>query len=136
MPGITLTYDSTPCVLHPDMQWSEEHSWQAVIQTAQRSITGALIVQTGQMLLGQPITLHPPDESSAWMSGATLAVLRSWANVAGRVMSLSIGGVTKNVMFRHQDGPGVEAVPVVFYRADDVETTDFYLVTIRLQEIE
>lgn len=136
MPGITLTYSATALTLNSDLQWVEEHSWQAVVQSAQRSITGALIVQSGQALLGQPITLQPPDANSAWMTKAVVDTLKTWANVAGREMTLSIGGVTKTVMFRHQDGPGVEATPVVFFRGDDVVSSDFYLVTIRLQEIE
>ncbi len=129
----TLVYSSTTVNLSDDLLWADENSWNPVEQSGQRTITGALIVSSATRVGGRPITLQPEDESSAWMTSATLAALRSLAAVPGRVMTLTLRGQTYSVIFRHQDGAGVEAVPVVHYR--DVNSGDFYRVTIRLMEL-
>jgi hypothetical protein len=61
-----------------------------------------------------------------------LSTLRSWAAVAGRVMNLTIRGVSRSVVFRHHDGSAIEATPIVHY--SDVQSADFYLVTLKFQE--
>jgi hypothetical protein len=67
------------------------------------------------------------------MNGATKDQLRNWAAVAGRQMTLTLRGQGRTVIFRHQDGAGVEAKPVVHY--SDVLDGDWFLVTLRLMEI-
>lgn len=131
--SITLTYLSTTIDLDPDLQWSDEFSWQAVEQTAQRSVTGAMIVQTRQRVGGRPITLQPSDDSSAWMTRETLNAVREWAQVAGRQMTLTLRGVSRTVIFRHHDGNSIEATPVVDF--SDPDDTDHYRVTLRFLEI-
>ena len=130
--AITLTYSTTTIELHQDLFWSDRNSWHPVEQTAQRSITGALIVQSGERIQGRPITLQPVDESSAWMTGTVLEALRVWAAVPGRQMTLSFDGDNYGVIFRHQDG-AIDATPVVLFR--DAEGVDKYHVTIRLQQV-
>lgn len=119
--------------LSDDLFWSDENTWNPVEQTAQRTVTGALIVQAAQRVGGRPITLQPPDDSSAWMSRATVDDIRNLAAVAGREMTLTLRGNNYDVIFRHHDGAAVDANPVVFYRDEDEE--DFYLVTLRLMEL-
>lgn len=133
--SITLAVDTTTLTLHPDLYWSDEHSWHPVEQAVERSVTGALIVQSSARLnaKGRPVTLAPIDEASAWMPFSTLEQLRNWAAVAGQVMELTLRGVTYSVMFRHQDGAAIEADPVVFYNTVDNE--DFYRVTLRLMVV-
>lgn len=131
--SITLTYSGTTLTLDPDLYWADENDWHPVEQNVQRSITGALIVQTAQRSLGRPITLQPEDDGSAWMPYSTLDTLRSWAAVAGRQMSLTLRGVTRTVMFRHQDGAAVEASPVVHY--SEVDGSDWYKITLRFFEV-
>lgn len=130
--AITLTYDTTTIELDPDLFWTDELQWQPVEQTAQRTVTGALIVSTASRVAGRPITLQPDDESSAWMSRATLDTLQAWASVPGREFLLDIRGTQYDVIFRHQDGPGVEARPVVHF--SDVQSGDWYRVTLRFME--
>ena len=75
---------------------------------------------------------QPEDESSAWMLGSVVSQIRNWAAVPGQVLTLTLRGVSRSVMFRHQDG-GLEAKPVVHYR--DRDNSDFYLCTVRFMEI-
>ncbi|MFJ1255971.1 hypothetical protein [Cupriavidus sp. CuC1] len=131
--SITLAVGATSIDLHPDLYWSDENNWHPVEQTVQRTLTGALIVSSATRLAGRPITLEPEDDSCAWMNGATKDQLRNWAAVAGQQMTLTLRGQARTVIFRHQDGPGVEARPVVHY--SDVVDGDWFLVTLRLMEI-
>jgi hypothetical protein len=128
-----LQAGSTTVVLSDDLFWADENNWNQVEQTATRTITGALIVQSAQRVGGRPITLQPPDDSSAWMSRDTVDQLRNLAAVAGREMTLTLRGSTYDVIFRHHDGVAVEAKPVVFFR--DEVPGDFYLCTLRLMEL-
>jgi hypothetical protein len=131
--SITLTYAGTTLALHEDLYWSDENNWAPVEQTAQRTLTGALIVSAAARIAGRPITLEPIDDDSAWMPRATVDQLRAWAAVPGREMSLSLRGVNYAVIFRHHDGAGIEAAPVVFF--NDVRSADLYRVTLRFMEI-
>lgn len=128
-----LTAGPITVVLSDDLFWSDENNWNPVEQTAQRTVTGSLIVQSAQRVGGRPITLQPPDDSSAWLTRDTIDKLRNLAAVAGREMTLTLRGTTYDVIFRHQDGAAVDAKPVVFY-ADEVPG-DFYLATLRLMEL-
>ena len=116
-----------------DLYWSDEFSWQPVEQTISRSVTGVLIVESATRTGGRPITLEPIDDQSAWMTFTNLNLIRSWAAVAGRVMALTIHGVTYNVMFAHQETSAVTAKPVIFYNAQDGE--DNYLVSLKFMEV-
>lgn len=131
--SISLTDGTTTVALPPDLYWADEDSWAPVEQTAERTITGALIVSAAALLFGRPITLEPIDEQSAWMSQATLAQLKVWAATPLQVLTLTLRGVDRDVIFRHQDG-AVEAKPIQQF--SDVEAGDYYLVTTRFMEIE
>ncbi|CAG2126919.1 hypothetical protein LMG31506_00238 [Cupriavidus yeoncheonensis] len=131
--SITLAVGTTVVALSPDLYWSDENNWAPVEQTAQRTITGALIVSAATRQGGRPITLEPSDDESGWMTRAVIDQLRNWAAVAGQQMVLTLRGQDRTVIFRHHDGAGIEAHPVVHY--SDVVDGDFYLATVRLMEI-
>lgn len=131
--SITLAYSGTTLDLDPDLFWSDENDWYPVEQTVQRTVTGALIVSTSARTAGRPVTLQPQDDASAWMPRATLDTLRSWAAVPGRQMTLTLRGVARTVIFRHQDGAAVEASPLVHY--SDVDSSDWYRITLRFMEV-
>lgn len=133
--SIILNVDETSVVLHPDLKWSDEFSWAPVEQSAERTVTGALIVQVAARTGGRPITLEPEDDNSAWMRRSVVEQLRNWAAAPGQEMELTLRGTTRTVIFRHQDGAGLEAQPVVHFADADVSSSDFYRVTLRLMEI-
>lgn len=130
--SILLSDGTTTVTLHPDLYWSDENNWHPVVQTASHTIPGDLIAQTGVRGAGRAITLEPEDDSSAWMHHTVVAQLRNWAAVPGKTLTLTLRGVARTVIFRHQDG-GFEAVPIVHYR--DVVDNDWYRCTVRLTEI-
>jgi hypothetical protein len=129
---ITLTVDTTSLTLHPDLFWSDE-SWLPVEQSATRTIKGALVVSVAARVGGRPITLQPEDDTSAWMSRTTLEQLREWGAIPGQQMTLSMGGVVRTVIFRHDDSnPAVEATPVVFFSTPAPD--DKFRITLRFTE--
>ncbi|QRQ86248.1 hypothetical protein [Cupriavidus oxalaticus] len=130
--SITLAVGATTVTLSSALYWSDENNWAPVEQTAERTITGAMIISAAQRIGGRPITLEPADDESGWMRRDVIDQLRNWAAVAGQQMTLTLCGQERTVIWRHQDG-GFEANPVVHY--DDVVDTDNYLATLRLMEI-
>lgn len=131
--SITLSDGTTTVNLNPDLYWEDEASWQPVEQAVSRSITGALIIDVATRTGGRPITLQPEDEASAWTSRATLDQLRNWASEAGKTLTLTLRGTTRDVMFRHHDGGALTASPVIHF--NDVDSADWYRCTIRLMEV-
>lgn len=131
--SITLSDGTTTVELHRDLFWSDEHAWNPVAQNAERTITGALDVQASSMTAGRPITLEPEDESSAWMYVSVIEQLRNFAAVPLKAYQLTMNGVSRTVIFRHHDGLGVEAKPLVHY--NDRLPEDWFLCTVRLMEI-
>ena len=71
---ISLSVGLTTVPLNPDLFWADENNWHPVEQTSERTITGALVVQSATRVAGRPITLQPEDDSS----GATS--LAHWSN--------------------------------------------------------
>lgn len=130
---ITLSDGVLTVTVPDDLYWADEYGWHPVAQTVERTITGAQIVSVAARIGGRPITLQPQDERSAWMTRATLEQLRAWAGVPGKQLSLSLRGVARDVVFRHHDGAGLEATPLLHF--SDVDAADFYLCTLRLMEL-
>lgn len=131
--SITLSDGTTTVNLHPDLYWEDENSWHPVEQVVERTITGALIVSAAQRVGGRNITLRPEDDASAWMPHSTIVQLRNWAAVAGQELTLTLRGVARDVIFRHQEGEAVQANPVTHF--NDVDSADWYRCTIRLMEV-
>jgi hypothetical protein len=130
---ISLSYSGITLFLNPDLYWADEFEWNPVEQTAERSITGALIVQSGMLISGKPITLQPIDESSAWTPLSDVSILQTWASIPGLEMVLNLRGVDRNVIFRHEDRDAMVAKPVVHFST--VDTTDNYLVNLKFTEV-
>lgn len=131
--SISLSDGTTSIELHPDLFWSDEFTWLPVEQSAERSITGAYIVSSSLRTDGRPITLQPQGDDSAWMSRLVVEQLRNWAAVPGMELELTLRGETRDVIFRHHDGPGVEASPLVHF--SEMDDSDWYLTTLRFMEI-
>lgn len=135
-PGITLTANGSTLQLDPDLWWSDEHRWQTVSQSVERSLTGALVIDLGVRIGGRPITLEAATNDSAWMSRATLAQLQAWEADPDLVLTLNLRGEAYSVIFRRHEGVPIEAEPVTFV-ADPLpgQFGDWYLTTLRLMVI-
>lgn len=131
--AITLTDGTTTIVLRPDLYWSDENNWHPVEQTVQRTITGALILESSSRIKGRSITLQPEAENNAWMPWSTVQALKALSAVPGKVMTLTLRGVAYAVVFRHHESPALEATPL--RHLEDVQDNDRYLVTMKFMEI-
>ena len=129
----TLTYSGTTVTLPDDLYWSDEFAWQPVVQTAERTITGALVIQQATRIAGRSITLQPDSENAAWVSRADLEQMRSWATIPQCEMTLSYRGTGRTVIWRHHDGEVINANPVVHYA--DVQSGDWYTATLKFMEV-
>lgn len=128
----TLSDGTTTVTFTDDLMWSDEFAWMPVEQSAQRTITGGLVVQSAARTAGQPITLAAPDPASGWITRAALDQFKVWAAVHGQQLTLVYRGVTRTVIWRHQD-TAIEATPVVPYA--DVQSGDYYRAVLRLMGI-
>lgn len=130
----TLSDGTASVDFSDDLTWTDEYEWHPINQTAQRTITGALIVSSSALVGGRPITLEP-DDQGPWHTRAQVYALRNLAAVPGKTLTLTLRGQNYNVIFRHQDtnSAAVDAKPIIPFNAPI--DTDYYKVTIRLMEI-
>lgn len=120
--------------LSHDLLWKDEHAWSPVVQTAEYTLTGALLVETAVQQAGRPITLMPPDDSMAWHARSIVDTLRAWATEPGQQFLLTLDdGRAFTVVFRHHDAPAIEAKPVRGFPSYDAD--DDWQVSLKLMEI-
>lgn len=131
--SITLSDGTTTVSLPADLYWGDEHAWHPVLQSVERSLTGALIIDAATLQAGRPITLAPADETSAWMPLTTLEQLRTWADVPLKQLTLTIRGVAHTVIWRHDDPPALSAEPLVQF--NDTLPSDWYLATLKFMKV-
>jgi len=117
--------------LPSDLLWEDE-DWQPVTLDAGYSLTGALVIETATRLAGRPITLKSPD-NQAVITGSQLNTLRTWAGIAGKVLTLTLRGVTRTVVFRHSDG--ALNARVLGHWCDPIPNEALYFITLRFMEI-
>ena len=129
----TLSDGTTTVPFSDDLVWADEFAWAPVEQTVERTITGALVVQTAARAAGRPITLAAEDDSSGWLTRGQLDQFKVWAAIPGRTLALVYRGETHAVIWRHQD-TAIDAAPVAFY-SGPVQTGDFYRATLRFMEL-
>lgn len=128
----TLSDGTTTLTLPDDLDWQDEFSWSPVVQTAEPSVTGAVLVQIGTRQAGRPITLVG-DEQRAWVRGDVVTALDAWSHVAGQVLTLMLRGVSRSVIFRHHEAPAFDSREIF----GEVPTlaAQQHAITIKLMEI-
>lgn len=129
---ITLSKAGTTVNLPSDLIWTDRHTWSPVEQNVSTSITGAAIVDLGERVNGRPITLEG-DEGHAWFSYSLLSTLKAWAAEADTEMTLTIDGTGYTVLWRHQDKPALDVLPVVDYAIPDAQ--DWFYGALKFMEI-
>ena len=75
--------------LPDDLLWINEFEWNPVEQTTERSLTGALLVQEGQIIHGRPIILSGNGEAG-WVSRLTVKSLFALTKAANKTMTLTL----------------------------------------------
>lgn len=128
----TLSDGTTTITLSDGLAWVDEFAWAPVQQAVDRTITGALVVQTAGRTGGQPITLAAESDDKGWISRAALLQCRAWTAVPGQVLTLTYRGATYSVIWRHQDG-ALDARPVMAWSDDQAD--DDYRATLRFMRI-
>ena len=116
--------------LPDDLLWINEFDWNPVEQTTERSLTGALLVQEGQLTHGRPIVLSGNGEAG-WVSRLTVKSLFALSKAANKTMTLTLPDNRQfSVIFDRLNGTPIEAQQVLpfAYPGD----SDQYLLTLRL----
>lgn len=133
MSAIFLTASGQTLELPADLAWVDEYAWSPVVADTGYTLTGALVVETATRQAGRPITLQG-DDNRAWLTRAALAQLIEWRDTPGLILTLTLRGTPRRVLFRHGDSPVIEADPVLFY--GDPLDTDPYRATLKLLEVQ
>ncbi len=116
--------------LPDDLLWINEFEWNPVEQTTERSLTGALLVQEGQLLHGRPIILSGNGEAG-WVSRLTVKNLFALTKAANKAMSLTLPDNRQfSVIFDRSNGAPLEAKQVLPFAYP--ENNDQYFINIRL----
>jgi hypothetical protein len=97
--------------LNSQMVWSDRHTSQAVAQAVLRTLGGAPVVFSQQLVAGQSITLEARQDRG-WIRGSVLQELIALANVAGNIMELQVNTLSIQVMFRHHEAPALDFEPI------------------------
>jgi hypothetical protein len=98
-------------VLPETLVWTDRHAWQPAAQSVKRTLAGGIIVFHRHLVGGRPITLTG-GQTWGWMQTETMEAVASMAQEPGHVYSLSIYGEAFRVLFRHEEPPAFDAVPL------------------------
>lgn len=111
--------------------WSDEFNYNQVEQSQERTLTGGLIIQSGQKLYGRPITLGP-----TWLPRSTLDELFALEATTAAMDLVLPDGRPFKVVFDRTRGAAIDAKPVHDY-VDAANEADWqYNVTLRLLTVE
>lgn len=116
-----------------DLLWSDEFTWSNVSQNVKRSLTGSLVIQEASQTKGRLITLEG-DESSAWITRATLKLLKLKYDTPDLTMSLNINGDIYSVRFK-RDGNVSPLDITEIYGLSDPDDQHIYSITLRFIEV-
>lgn len=110
------------------MLWVDEFNWVPVEKTAEYSTTGALLLDVGTKLAGQPITLQAV-ENQGWFRRGPLQELLALASDAEGVYTFTHADGRAYLVTFAPDDP-VSAVPIG--RPELPGSDNPYIVTVRL----
>lgn len=116
-------------VLNPGMVWSDRYSYSPVTQNVNRTLGGVIRVTSLQLKKGRPITLEAIQDQG-WLTRTVVDQVKALADVAGATYSLTVGPESFIVMFRHEDGPAVEFLPLI-PRGEPLDD-DYFVGTLKL----
>ena len=132
---ITLTHtpSATTLTLPDALSWADEYAWSPVEQTKTYTTTGALLIEEAVRQSGRPITLDG-SEDRTWCTRAMVDQLHAWAQTPGITLVLTLRGMARTVTFDHEKG-ALQGLPVLFYADGSIESTDFYVPSLRFVEL-
>lgn len=117
--------------LPDDLDWSDEFEWESMSQVITPTLSGAIIVEEAAQVEGRPITLI--SDGQAWVTRATVLALHALAAAPSVPMQLDLNGRPFSVLWRRDNGVGLEARQL--YRIADPDDQTPYEITLRLIEV-
>lgn len=109
--------------------WTDEFKTTQIAQSTTRTLSGALVIQTGVKIDGRPMTLAGGD--SGWMTHSQLVTLRNYLEAnPDTEMTLNYRGIEYTVLLDASSGAALVAEPVVDYSTPEAD--DWYTVTLKL----
>ena len=120
--------------LPDDLLWINEFNWNPIEQQANRSLSGALLVQEQTLLYGRSIILSGGQEVG-WVKRSTVAEVLALNLVPNRVMVLTLPDNRQfSVIFDRQNGSPIQSQQVIpsAYSDDGYQ----YYLTLHLLTVE
>lgn len=105
--------------------WEDEFDWTPVAQSADRSVTGAYIVQESSLIAGRPISLK-----DAWENRTTVSELYGLASAVDTSYVLNFNGQIFTVKFV-QGGSAISAKMIDANKLSAPENTTLYSVQLK-----
>lgn len=125
----TLTKGVDAVTLPDDLIWTDEFAFNKVASNVSYGIDGALFIDEGVRLAGQPITL---DGAHVWVPRSTIETLEAWKALPGQQFTLNYRGVNHTVVMDHSRG-AMTATPDIAY--DEYAADDNYALTLRFLKV-
>lgn len=124
-----LSDGQTAVTLSDDLLLQQPY-WQPVAQAVTYTLSGSMIVDESVRQAGKPLVFQS-EEQTGWVPRSVVDQLQRWAERPGQRLTLDRYGSSTQVIFDRQDGPALEARPVLeLARAPEPE--DWMLITLRL----
>ena len=121
--------------LPDDLLWQNEFEWNQNDQSQERTLSGAMVVQTAARLYGRPIRLQG-GQDGGWITRATAKAIRALETDPTRVMTLT--GLNDEaplaVMFDRTSGPAFESQMIMRFAGPSDQT--WYSCALRLITVE
>ena len=136
---LTRTDTGDTIMLPDDLHWTDK-AWSPVVQTAEWSLTGALILDEATKQAGRPITLESYSGVGGQGGAITQTVanaLIAWSHVSGLTMILNRLGVDYSVTWRHESGAALSLEPVLFLvnTSGNPDDDPWYSIILRFWEL-
>ena len=119
--------------LPDDLLWINEFDWNPVMQSTDRSLAGALLVQEQGKLYGRPVELSGGYEAG-WVSRSTVLALQVLSETTNRVMTLTLPDNRQLSVIFDRNGNPIEAEQILPFAYPDDSWN--YSLTLRLLTVE
>ena len=99
-------------ILNPNLIWSDRDQYTPVVQEVKVTLGGGPIIYSGSITANRNITLVATTDQG-WVSEDQRAALVSMSQAVGSEFTLTVGFENFKVMFRHQEPPALDLIPLI-----------------------
>ena len=129
---MTITLDTI--TLPEDLVWANEYNWSPVVQSAKKSVTGAIIIQEAIQQKGRSIVLTGAS-NAAWIDRTTLDALQVKSNTVDLAMVLAHNGTAYNVIFDRSSNSDTGMSVKEIYPVANPTSDHIYQITLKFRKI-